>query len=166
MDTYLSLRKSALAELGPTQRDEVVAWEGEPWSLFQWLEHIRSRTGVYLEGAWTISNVWALVSGFLTCEQDHGCAPAARRTMEGFQAWMDDRYPFGRGWPWDRTIHFITLGNREQSFDSFLGQLNLYRAGEPPNTLDPLEREILQNILRHAEARKKSCRSDADPTSP
>lgn len=156
-DHLLRLRSQAIQEIGkvPTPPVARVTEFTPSKTAFEFITLVRARPAMYLGNGWSIADVWALLNGYLWCELDHAIGDSeTRRVLSGFQSWMEDRYPFGRGLTWDRIIHFLSLAGSDRAFESFELHLEMYRRGVPSNEPDPIQQEMLRNIIRHAAAGK------------
>jgi hypothetical protein len=150
-ETYVGLRLTCLRELGPercqpTPMPAAPTTEREP-TLFGLLSLVRDRPGMWFGNA-RVDNAWALVSGYLTAERDHGIASDASVTMSGFQDWVDARYPFGCGLPWLRTFRLLIGPTSE--VERFHEHLDLFLKGTRPDVPDPAMERMFEAIKQHA----------------
>jgi hypothetical protein len=150
-ETYLDLRLTCSRELGPQRCEPQPMWAGletdrEP-TLFGLLALVRQRPGMWF-GNDRVDNAWAMVSGYLTAERDHGIASDASITMSRFQDWMNARYPFGCGLPWFRI--FRLLMGLTSELERFYEHLDLFLRGAPADAPDPTMESMIDAVKRHA----------------
>ena len=79
--------------------------------------------------------------------------------MNAFQQWMDKRYPFASGRPWNRTFLFLALNSPERAWAAFYDALDAFHAGLGPDSLSRTAQEIVKNITKQV----LLDRPDADP---
>jgi hypothetical protein len=109
-------------------------------------EFCRARPGMYF-GSPSLDALWAFCSGYLWAEQDMGVGASDDRTaLDGFQRWVEARYSFTRGCPWNRVLHFLALHSPERGWASFFEMFAMFRAGEKPDALSETARTIISNI--------------------
>jgi hypothetical protein len=153
-ETYVNLRLTCSRELGPGRCQPQPLWPAltdREHTLFGLLARVRQRPGMWFGNA-RVDNAWAMVSGYLTAERDHGIASDASVTMSRFQDWVDARYPFGFGLPWFRTFRLLMGPTSE--VERFHEHLDLFLGGAPPDAPDPTMETMLDAIVQHAKGRK------------
>jgi hypothetical protein len=151
LETYIELRRQCARDLGPERRkpesylDAGYRSDREP-TLLGLLAVVFNRPGMHF-GNGNVDNGWALVSGYLAAERDHGIASETATLMADFQHWVDERYPFGRGLPWFRV--FRLLRGPGQEMDRFKEHLDLFLSNAPSDAPDPTMQKMMAAIVRH-----------------
>ena len=156
LDRFVALRAEARAEL-PAAPKPKPAEKRPPIArtALDLVAEIRERPEKHFGGGWCLGYLWATFSGYVWCERDHGIENSkTKSTLDEFQTWMEERYPFGRGRSWDKIIRFLRLRSPEWSFDSFVEHLEMFRSGEPPTAEDPAIKRLADYIQKRAEENK------------
>jgi hypothetical protein len=143
-DTFLDLRARCVDELGKTASKPVAAFPGDR-TLLGLLATVRMRPGMYF-GDTRVEHCWALINGYSDAESQHGVASVDTAKLKRFQAWVDERYPFGRGHHWFRVFRLLAI-DPKRGCEVFFGELDLFLAGDPPDAPDPAMTRMLAAIL-------------------
>lgn len=130
-------------------------------SLFSLLAMIRKRPGMYF-GDSRVEHLWALINGYSDAESEHGTVSLETAKMKGFQPWVDERYPFGRGHPWFRVFRLLAIAPG-RGCEVFFDELDLFNAGDPPDAPDPGMTKMLDAILEHSQRSSDSKRTGSRP---
>lgn len=155
LDRYLDLRAEALAAYRAAggKPGAVQRWSGKA-SLLELIMTMRKRPGMYF-GTAHVGNFWAFASGFRWAEHDLGQASIDVARLQKFQVWMDERYPFGRGGSWARTIRFLAMAQPDRECPMFYEHLDVFLGGAGPDAPDPGMEKMLANIVAHASKLKR-----------
>lgn len=125
----------------PVKRNPIVV------ELFEMLREIQGRPGMYFGNDFRFLQVWAFCSGFRWAERDANAGDyQAEPLFTSFPPWLEVRYPFARGLPWHRLFSALGLNSADWAFRLFFEHVELFRAGEPPDTEDPTMRKMWANI--------------------
>ena len=150
-DFYFEMRDTASREL-PSAVDNT-GTETMPFAKSELVDFIasesfRERASVIL-GRRRLDALWALCSGFTWAERDNGIttSPAQNFTTQ-FQQWIEDRYPFAKGRPWNKTLDFLVLDSSERAWTAFYDALDSFLAGQRPDTLTKTGEQMLQAITK------------------
>ena len=156
-DFYFELRAAAKADhVRPTADGlEGATWRAEgdaptPATLVDWLidDHFRTRASMYIGGR-CLDALWAMCSGYLWAERDAGIAESAdARTMAGFQAWTEARFPFAAGRPWNKVFNFLCLNDPARAWAATLEAFDAHRAGDAPDAMSDTGKTVLAAITR------------------
>ena len=134
---------------GRVSREESAAL---PWNdLLAFIndEHVRTRPTLYFGAVSLVDGLWAHCSGYRWAERDAGVVDSeARRFMDGFQQWVEARFPFSRGRPWNKTMAFLGLHMREQAWKACLEMIDMYRDGSASDSLSPTAEAMLKGLTR------------------
>ncbi len=71
-----------------------------------------------------------------------------KSSFQGFQTWIEQRYPFGRDRSWDKILHIINVSSTKMALEDFFKHWYLYKNNHSVNTLDPTTTEIIANIKK------------------
>jgi hypothetical protein len=155
-DTYLKLWRQAERECpntGPVP--ELVApviREAIPLRVI--LKPVLERPAMYFGSNSSSHELFAFCNGFLEVENDIGVEGLEnRQLLQMFQEWLDCRYPFGKGRPWGHLFYFLSLQSGEGSLGAFTGHMDMFLNGEPPDAMNPVVQEVVENVLKHARAK-------------
>ncbi len=117
-------------------------------------ESIRKRPAMYFGNEKWLPNLWAFCSGYLWAERDMGITDSAdRQTFNGFQAWLDERYPFAKGRNWGKLMSYLGLGSSRQALDKFYDHFETFLEGTPPDGQTKQCREWIQAVLENVKER-------------
>ncbi|MEM6501461.1 MAG: hypothetical protein AAF685_06460 [Cyanobacteria bacterium P01_C01_bin.89] len=154
LDTYIAFRKEVLSQVGSQPAPApVLTPDVSAINVFGDLVRIHKRPAMYFGNHWSLTNLWAYFRGYIWFERDCGVELSKNvQVLNGFQQWMETRYPFGAGVPWDRIMHFSSLGSPKISMDSFIKHLDEYQRSQPDSAMDPKSKEIIANILSAKES--------------
>jgi len=112
-------------------------------------EQVRTRPGLHFGSVDHVGGLWALCSGYLWAERDAGVADSeTRRFLEGFQSWVEARFPFSRGRPWNKTVDFLGLHQREQAWKLCQELIDMYREGKTSDSLSPTAEKMLNGLTK------------------
>lgn len=141
LPVYLDLWSEALAEFraagghaAPVHRSN--GEPGGPGTVIEHLQRMRKRPAMFF-GSAHVSNLWAFVNGYRWAERDAGCDSAGIAQLAAFQAWVDERYPFGVGGTWAQTFRFLGGAHPEWEHDRFFEHLDMFLTGAMPDTPGP-----------------------------
>jgi hypothetical protein len=154
LDRYLALWSEALAHVRAS-RIEVEpsgAWEYD-MPLIEQLRLVGQRPGMWF-GSSNVAYFWAFASGFGWAEQDMDRSSLDVARLRAFQSWMDERYPFGRGVSWARTIRCLAMEVAERSHGFCLEHLDMFLAGADADAPDPTMEKMFKAIVAHASSKK------------
>lgn len=121
----------------------------EPASLIGQIQLIRQRPGMWF-GSEHVRGFWAFASGYRWAERDLGQSSVDAARLDAFQAWMDERYPFGRGGTWARTIRFLAMAVPGREYRMFGEHLDLFLEGADSDALDPTMVKMMAAIVAKA----------------
>ena len=164
-DLYFELYDAACRDAGPSGlgRDDATGDKPkEHETLLEFItgERCRTRPGMYFGGP-SVDALWAFCSGYFWAERDMAVGESDdRRALEGFQRWVEERYRFAKGCPWNRVLDFLVLHSPQRGWDLFFEMFSMFRAGERPDALSETARTIISNIT--ANALRKNPHLDAD----
>jgi hypothetical protein len=150
LEVYLDLWSAALGEYraargAPARRRRF----GEAASLIGQIQLIRQRPGMWF-GSEHIRGFWAFASGYRWAERDLGQSSVDARRLDAFQTWMDERYPFGRGGTWARTIRFLAMAVPNREYRMFCEHLDLFLEGADFDAPDPTMDKMMAAIVAKA----------------
>jgi hypothetical protein len=146
-ETWLDLEVRCINDVKSTTAPERYDSIPGDHSLFSLLATIRKRPGMYF-GDGRVEHCFALINGYSDAESDHGVSSLETARMKKFQPWVDERYPFGHGHPWFRVFRLLAI-NPDRGCEVFFGELDLFIAGDPPDTPDPSMTQMLDAIIEH-----------------
>jgi len=150
-DTYFSLREAARRGLGSdAAAAEEDCFQPPKDGLLEFIrsEQFRSRPALYI-GQPSLDALWALCSGFVWAEKDLGVeCSGAQLFTNGFQTWIEARFPFSKGVSWNRTLDFLALSDPGRAWSSFYDALDAFAAGCNPDALSKTGEQMLQGITR------------------
>lgn len=164
-DLYFELYDAARSEIGhgtPAEKGDGGTADTEREGLVEFIcsERCRTRPGMYFGGQ-SLDVLWAFCNGYFWAEEDLGVGESDdRKALAGFQRWVNERYPFARGCPWNRVLNFLALDSPARSWASFFERFAMFRAGERPDALSETARTIIGNIT--ADILRKSPHLDPD----
>ena len=145
-ENFLELRARCIRDLGSSLEPSLVSsFSPDKLGLLGTLSLIRQRPGMYF-GSSRIEYVWALINGYIDGENDHGVSSADTAKVKQFQAWVDVRYPFGRGHPWFRVFRLLAIDDT-RGIQRFFEDFDLFLAGDPPDSPDPTMTKMFGAIL-------------------
>jgi hypothetical protein len=147
-ETWLDLRARCVHELAATASPTPFELVVGDRSLLGLLATISKRPGMYF-GNRRVEPCWALISGYSDAESEHGVGSIDTARMNKFQAWVDERYPFGCGRPWFRVFRLLAI-DPDRGCEVFFRDFALYLAGEPPDAPDPVMTTMLDAILEQS----------------
>jgi hypothetical protein len=98
-------------------------------------------------GSEHVRGFWAFASGYLWAERDLGQSSVDAGRLDAFQAWMDERYPFGRGGTWARTIRFLAMAVPDREHRMFCEHLDLFLQGADSDVRDPTMDKMIAAIV-------------------
>ncbi len=149
-DLFFELRRQAIRDSGGrTSREESPPLPWNDLIAFITDEHVRNRPTLYFGPANLVDGLWAHCSGYLWAERDAGVVDSeASRFMDGFQKWVEARFPFSRGRPWNRTSDFLGLHIREQAWSACVEMIDMYRNGSTSDSLSPTAERMLQGLTK------------------
>ena len=149
-DLFFDLRKQAVADIADFKSDGTDDFELPQEELVSFITNgrFKDRPGMWLGGA-SVDALWALCSGFVWAERDGGLDDSeAQRFLAGFQNWIEERYPFSRGRPWNKTIDFLALHLPERAWKSCFEMIDMFRNGTAPDSLSMTGRQLLQGLTK------------------
>ena len=150
LDRYLALWSEALAHV----HAEGIEIEPSPaWSrdspLIDQIRFVGQRPGMWF-GSSRVANYWAFANGFRWAEHDLDRSSLDVARLRAFQSWMDERYPFGRGVSWARTIRCLAIQEPAREHECFFEHLDMFLAGADANAPDPTMERMVAAIVAHA----------------
>lgn len=146
LSKYLDYRARLSKPTG--ERDEPYSATG----LFEKLaskdaHSLRKTPQLYFGNEPAVSHILSMISGCRWAEIDANCAPGKASAFQVlFQSWIEERFPFSRGIPWHRTLHFVSLHSSEGSLRTFFEYFDLFQSGERPESLSQSARLMLKSI--------------------
>jgi hypothetical protein len=159
-DAYLKLRRDAAHECPnrcPDNDSSRTPPNAEAVSLPTILKAILDRPPMYFGNDCSTHELFAFCNGFLAAELEIGEQNSKNQTfLWEFQAWLDLRYPFGKGRPWGHTVHFLAMGSGDRAFAAFGECLDMYSKGEAPDSADRSEQQMIRSILKCGRSRNGS----------
>lgn len=163
LDRYLDLWSEALAHVRAA-RVEIQPWGA--WDrdapLIEQMRFIGKRPGVWF-GSSHVAGYWAFASGFGWAESDLERSSLDVARLRAFQLWMDERYPFGCGVSWARTIRCLALNQADREHAFFFEHLDMFLAGAKADAPDPTMQTMVAAIVAHASSKKGGAdESDGD----
>jgi hypothetical protein len=149
-DFYFEMRDAAARELESAESTDTDLMQFPRSELLEFInsDHFRQRPGMWM-GRKSLDDLWALCNGYLWAEMDMGIAVSAARDFASqFQQWIEDRYPFAKGRPWNKVLDFLTLSSPDRAWASFYDALDGFLAGQKPDSLSKTGEQMLQAITR------------------
>ena len=165
LELFFELRRMRLEQIRnlppPVQKEDSLKAVEEsfenPMSLTELVlsESMRTRTAMYVGNERWIQGIWAMWSGYIWAERDLGIkgSPDARN-FDGFQKWIDARYPFAQGKNWGKVIQFLGVGSNERARNEFYDLFETFLEGGIPSDPSKGCREWIAGVLADVEDRK------------
>lgn len=127
----------------------------QPRSLDEVVLNLEEGYRLYLGNNGNLATLWSYLMGYKwACKDKGGLEDTEVERLDSFQEWIDQRYPFGKGVPWSKTITILSLDVSSRAIKSFVEHWNLFNAGRSPTTQDPTTKMMLENIVEHARRKR------------
>ena len=109
----------------------------------------KARPALYFGNDTWIQSLWTMCNGYMHAEADMGISNSddAER-LRGFQAWVDERHPIGKGRSWGQLYAFLSLDYDQKALDMMYEDLEMFLSGDPPSTPAKWISEVVENILK------------------
>ena len=165
LELFFELRRMRLEQIRKApplaQTEASAAAADESWETHMSLtelvlnDSMRTRTAMYVGNERWIQGIWAMWSGYVWAERDLGIkgSPDARN-FDGFQKWVDTRYPFAQGKNWGKVVQFLGVGSNDRARSEFYDLFETFLEGGLPDAPSKGCREWIAGVLADVEDRK------------
>lgn len=109
----------------------------------------RTRPAMYFGNDNWIQSFWTMCNGYIRAEADLGIVDSddAAKLM-GFQTWIDERHPIGKGRNWGQLYAFLALDSEQGALDKMHEELEMFLAGKPADNPANWVTEVLTNVMK------------------